>query len=345
MVKLFHEQLSLNITGEMRKTLIFALLMAHSIVGFTQELPDNFSEFTIRSASDNLPISVLTAGTATPPKAVVQLVHGMCEHKERYIAFMQYLTEKGYACVIHDHRGHGESVLFENDLGYFYSGGYRAMVEDVKMVTDYMKKQYPGLKLFLFGHSMGSMVVRSYTKLFDDEIDGLIVCGSPSYSAGSKFGKGIAKRIAKRKGEHFRSAKLQKLSFGSFNKKFPEATSPNAWVCSDKQIVEKYDADSKCNFVFTANGFRNLYELMGDAYSKNNWKTGQPDLPIWFISGQEDPCLISLSKFNKAVKRMRTVGYRNVDAKLYPNMRHEILNEIGKEEVWNDIATKLDSWR
>ena len=124
--------------------------------------------FTLQSAYDGLPMTVafLVPGgqnsePAAAPRAIVQLVHGMCEHKERYYPLMQYLVSKGFICVIHDHRGHGGSVRSADDLGYFYEGGYRAAVEDTHQVTQWAKENFPGLPLFLFGHSMGSMVVRS----------------------------------------------------------------------------------------------------------------------------------------------------------------------------------------
>ena len=136
-------------------------------------------KFTLESQSDGLCIAAACIAPEKPI-AAVQLVHGMCEHKERYYPLMDFLASKGFACVIHDHRGHGESIKDRDDLGYFYKGGYRAAVEDVRLVTMWAKNEFPGLELFLFGHSMGSLIVRTYTKSYDSLISGLIVCGSPS---------------------------------------------------------------------------------------------------------------------------------------------------------------------
>lgn len=105
---------------------------------------------TIKSVSDGLTIKVLSVfPEVQQPKAVLQIVHGMCEHKERYVPFMEYMASNGYACVIHDHRGHGETVHGADDLGYFYKGGYRAAVDDVLEVTLYAKKRFPGIPFFL----------------------------------------------------------------------------------------------------------------------------------------------------------------------------------------------------
>ena len=309
------------------------------------QLPTNFEETTLVSPSDSLELSVLIAYPETEPTAIVQLVHGMCEHKERYIPLMRFLSQYGYICVIHDHRGHGKSVRTTDDLGYFYAGGYVAMVDDTHAVTQFIKNRYADLPVYLFGHSMGSMVARSYTKRYDNELAGLIVCGSPSYNATNGIGKSIAKCDAKKHGDHYRSTQMQKLAFGTYNKSFGKVSSPNAWICSDTAVVAAYDASPLCNYIFTSNGFYNLFALMDDAYARNDWRLSNPKLPIWFISGEEDPCLISLRKFNHAVDNMKKVGYVNVTSQLYPHMRHEIVNELGKEHVWNDILNQLTNWQ
>lgn len=299
--------------------------------------------YKLTSKVDGLPLAVLVCRGEGEPNGVFQLVHGMCEHKERYIPFMEYLASKGYVCVIHDHRGHGESILSGEDLGYFYEGGWEAMVEDIRTVNAWAHEKWPGLPLVLFGHSMGSMAVRSYTKRYDDTIDFLFVCGCPSFNSGAAVGKFLAKAIGAVKGERHRPKLIQKIAFGSYARKFKGATSPNCWVCSDEEIVKAYDADPLCSYVFTANGFRNLFGVMQDCYSRKGWKMSRKELPVRFISGAEDPCLISPKAFDSAVENMRKVGYRDVTSHLYPSMRHEILNEKGKEKVWEDIVKETEN--
>ena len=294
------------------------------------------------SPADGLEISILTCLPGTGPeksgtKGIVQLVHGMCEHKERYIPFMEFLADNGYTSVIHDHRGHGESVRSSEDLGYFYEGGYTAMIDDIRAVTGMTEQELPGLPLILFGHSMGSMAVRSYAKRYDGKLSALVVCGSPSYNPGLNAGRMLAKAYGMMAGRKSRPTVIQALAFGAFNRKFKDEKSGNAWICSDPEIVKAYDADPKCNFRFTADGFLNLFSLMEDAYSIKGWTPRNPGMPILFISGEDDPCMVSPGKFRKAVDRMKQAGYRDVTAKTYHGMRHEILNETGKEEVWNDV--------
>ncbi|MGN0188599.1 MAG: alpha/beta fold hydrolase [Candidatus Cryptobacteroides sp.] len=299
---------------------------------------------TIKSVSDGLTIKVLSVlPEREAPKAVLQIVHGMCEHKERYVPFMEYMASEGYACVIHDHRGHGETVHSADDLGYFYKGGFRAAVDDALEVTRYTKKRFPGIPFFLFGHSMGSMIVRSYAKRYDSELSGLIVCGSPSENPAAGLGKVLASVVGFFGGGRCRPALLQKIAFGAFNRGIDRPHSPNAWICTDEEVVRTYDNDPLCNFRFTANGFRNLFALMQDCYSPDGWRMASPSMPVLFIAGEEDPCIAGLEKFGKAVDSMRKAGYTCVSSRTYPGMRHEILNEKDKATVWQDVLEWLDS--
>lgn len=298
-----------------------------------------FRKEKIASPSDGLALSIIICEPMTAPKGIVQIVHGMCEHKERYIPFMEFLAANGFASVIHDHRGHGESVRSAEDLGYFYKGGFTAMVDDIKAVMERMRMEHPDLPLILLGHSMGSMAVRSFAKRYDNLLSGLIVCGSPSRNSGAPVGRLIARLYALIAGKKCRPRLIQRLAFGSFNRRFRHEGSPNAWVCSDPEIVLNYDQDPLCNFQFTADGFINLFSLMQDAYSTSGWHPSRPDMPVLFISGEDDPCLLDRRRFDEAVRTMRRAGYTDVQSRLYTSMRHEILNETGKETVWHDILT------
>ncbi|MCR4824708.1 MAG: lysophospholipase [Bacteroidales bacterium] len=298
-------------------------------------------EMTLPASADGLALAMLVSTPETDPRGVVQLVHGMCEHKERYIPFMEFLTEKGYVCVIHDHRGHGASVKSPEDLGYLYEGGWEAMVEDVRVVSDWIRRQWPGLDYTLFGHSMGSMVVRSFAKRYDDRLDRLFVCGCPSDNPAKGAGKMLASLYGRLRGWHYRPKLLQKMSFGSFNKPFEQEGWPAAWVCSDPELLEAYHKDPLCAYQFTANGFYHLMGLMQDCYSAKGWKMSRPGMPVYFISGAEDPCRVSDQALEQAVELMRRVGYKQVELKLYPGMRHEILNEKDKQTVWDDILARM----
>ena len=150
---------------------------------------------SVMSRFDSLPIHYMVV-MPERPKAVVQIVHGMCEYKERYTEFMRYLGAHGYATVIHDHRGHGESVKSKEDYGFFYSGGYRAMIDDINTVNEQIHGDFPGLPLFLLGHSMGALAVTSYLKRCPECIDGLVACGNPSYNNAAPVAKRLVRSMA-----------------------------------------------------------------------------------------------------------------------------------------------------
>lgn len=302
-------------------------------------------EFTLQSKYDNLALScaeyAAEGGTQTNAKGVVQIVHGMCEYKERYEGFIDYLTQNGYIVFAHDHRGHGGSVTANENLGYFGDKKGEAIVDDAALVTDEIRRLYPGLSVTLFGHSMGSLVVRAYIQKYEEKIDKLIVCGSPSKNSLAGFGLMLNGVISAFRGEKYRSRLMANASTGGGDDKFP-GEGKNAWLTRDKTVVEKYNADEKCNFVFSCNGFSNLLHLVKNAYKKKKYPAKHSDLPIFFMAGADDPVIGSEKKWLAAQQFLRDVGYKNVTGKSYPKMRHEILNELGKEEVYADALAFIE---
>ncbi len=302
-------------------------------------------EFTLQSKYDNLALSCAEYAaegvTQTNAKGVVQIVHGMCEYKERYEGFIDYLTRNGYIVFAHDHRGHGGSVTANENLGYFGDKKGEAIVDDAALVTDEIRRLYPGLSVTLFGHSMGSLVVRAYIQKYEEKIDKLIVCGSPSKNSLAGFGLMLNGVISAFRGKKYRSRLMANASTGGGDDKFP-GEGKNAWLTRDKTVVEKYNADEKCNFVFSCNGFSNLLHLVKNAYKKKKYPAKHSDLPIFFMAGADDPVIGSEKKWLEAQQFLRDVGYKNVTGKSYPKMRHEILNELGKEEVYADALAFIE---
>lgn len=301
----------------------------------------HYKEFRFFSDVDNLEIDCMAVIPEGKIKGVVQLVHGMCEYKERYCDFMKYLAEKGFLCVIHDHRGHGKSVETDEDLGYFYEGGSEALVEDIHQLTEIVKEhlnQQTKMPYILLGHSMGSLAVRCYIKKYDKDIDKLIVVGSPSKPAGTAFGLKIAKMIDRIRGGHAHSKLLDYMVINSpYEKRFRSEGLLHAWVCSDREVVERYNQDSHCNYCFTVNGYLELIKLMRQTYDTEGWRVENPEMPILFLSGRDDPCNISPEQYGKSVRFLRDRGYRHVKAVLYREMRHEVLNEKDKKWVYKHI--------
>ena len=276
------------------------------------------------------------------PRAVTVLVHGMSEHKERYYPFMNYLSETGYATIIADTRGHGHSIPQE-DLGWFGKDGKELVIEDTISLINYAREYWPGLKLFLLGHSMGSMTVRCVLKRRPELIDGLMVVGSPSYNPATNAGIFLTKVIGFFRGERYRSTMLTAMMFGECIRRFKDEPIHNAWLSTNYDNVEEYNKDPLCGYKFTANGYRTVMELMAETYSPKGWVPAT-DIPVHFASGADDPFLNTPADFQKAVDYVRKNGYRHVSGNLYKGMRHEILNETNRELVWTDMKTLFDQW-
>lgn len=294
------------------------------------------------SEYDKLSLSLLFTEPETELKGVVQISHGMCEHKERYLPFMEFLAEHGYAAVIHDHRGHGESVRKQEELGYFYNGKNKAIVSDLHQVTEWTKKQFPGIPLYMLGHSMGTLVARNYLKDYDYELEKLILTGPPSKNSAVDIGIALAQLQKKIKGGMYRSKEIQGIAFGSYVHKFRAENKRSAWICSDSQVVEAYENSPLCGFTFTTDGFEGLFMLMKETYSARGWKLQKKALPILFLGGTEDACIGNGRKFVQELQFLKKLGYQNVTGKRYQGMRHEILNEKGKEEVYRNILAYLE---
>ena len=300
--------------------------------------------YTLKSEYDDLDISVLRIepDDKNEIKGIVQLVHGMNEYKERYIPFMEYLVEHGFLTIIHDHRGHGASVKSEEDLGYMYEGGYEALLEDIHAVTLDIKSYSDkltgkDLPFTLFGHSMGSMAVRCYIRKYDSEIDKLIVCGCPSKQAGMKAGLMLIRLFKALKGERKRDLFISSLVMGSYEKRFKNDGVAHAWINSDLEAVSVYNNNPLNNYCFTLNGFENLVRLTMLTYKNGGYAMNNPSLPIRFYSGADDPCAVNEKAFNAAISLLASQGYTDVSGKMYPGMRHEILNEPNHQMVYDEM--------
>lgn len=303
---------------------------------------------TIPSEQDGLLLSVLTVIPDGPVKGIFQLSHGMAENKERYLPLMEFIAARGFVCIIHDHRGHGASIRSENDLGYMYENGDTAIVRDLHQISLYAKTCYPQLPLYLMGHSMGSLVVRCYLQDYSQELAALIVCGSPSFNPAAGAAIHICNLLTGIYGDHHRSRMITNMAFGKFGQNFPEKEE-NSWLSANAENVKAYNASPLCGFIFTTNGYHALFRLVQRTYSQKDWdaarsrQTLNTSLPIFFIAGEADPCITNPDKFREAVGFLQKQGFTEISHKLYRGMRHEIANETGKEEVWNDIADFLDS--
>lgn len=296
-------------------------------------------EGTFLSSDGVTKIHVVTWLPKGETLGVLQLCHGMVEHILRYDDFADYMTKKGFVVVGHDHLGHGQSVVSEELHGFFQEKrGNECMIRDIHRVRQTTQRKYAELPYFLLGHSMGSFLVRQYVQLHGDGLTGLIAVGTGYFSpVALKFGQILSRALAARHGWKYHSILMDGLIFGSYNKRFCPNKTQKDWICSDEAVVEKYIQDPLCNFNFTVNGYYHMIRGISFVQKMKHVKRIPKDLPIYLTSGEQDP----VGDFGKGVcivmDQYHQAGVKNVSCKLYAKGRHEILNEVNKQDVYEDI--------
>lgn len=276
-------------------------------------------------------------------RGIVQISHGMCEYFTRYTAFAKYLCSLGYIVCGNDHLGHGSSVPPSGTLGFFgHHHGWSVLIDDVAKLTDKMKKRWPNLPYFLLGHSMGSMVARLYLTRYGQKIDGCILSGSPASHTVTPLAIQIANSIIRTHGPLYRSCMLNNLVFGRYNAHIPNCQSPFDWLTRDRTVVSLYQSDAKCNFIFTAAGFRDLFYLEQNCNRMQSIKKTPVNMPLLFVSGDADPTGNYGLGVRKIAAAYHAAGCRDLDVIFYKGSRHEVLNELNKEQVYGDVSRWLE---
>ena len=277
-------------------------------------------------------------------RAMLQISHGMCEYVERYEPFIEYITEKGILVFGNDHLGHKGSVKSKEDLGYMgHSGGWKCMYEDVHTLSKMMRKKYPQLQLFLFGHSMGSFIARSALANFASDYDGAIICRTSGANSMAEIGLKLVRLVRRIRGERVRSVFLTKMLFGKYNSRYKNVKNGYEWLSRDENVVKKYMEDEDCMFVFTAAGYEDLLNVLCYVSSDNWYNLIPEELPLFIISGDMDPVGTWGDGVREVDEKLRSKERADYKMKLYPDMRHEILNETGKEEVYRDILDWIEA--
>lgn len=278
-------------------------------------------------------------------KAILQLSHGMCEYVGRYEEFADFLAGKGILLCGNDHLGHGRSISSIDKLGYFArEDGWTFPSKDLYLFTCIIKRIYHNIPYFLFGHSMGSFFARKYLAEFGDELDGAIISGTSGGEFFSPIGKLITKYVILTKGEKFRSEQLENMLFSTYNNKIQDNSTKFDWLTRDKEIVDKYVKDKKCNFIFTARGFLDLITIL-QYVSRRSWiENLATNLPILLISGDCDPVGGYGDGVKKLYNKLISADIK-AELKIFEGGRHEIINETNREEVYqyvyNWICEKL----
>lgn len=266
----------------------------------------------------------------------------MAEHGARYGLFAERLNEAGYIVVADDHRGFGKSAIDETYLGHLDGEtGFQNMIQDEVVVRTYLKETYPGLSYFIFAHSMGSFVIRTF--MAQHQVDGVILSGSGLQPIPLlKMGQIITKQRVK-KDEMKRSGFLNKLAFWGYNKPFNE-NHRFSWLSRDVAIYEAYEKDPFCGPVVGTSGFfHNLFEAVKISQQKETVESVPKDLPILLLSGSDDPVGHFGKDTPKIALALEAAGVEDVTYKIYEDARHELVNELCKETVFKDVIAWLNT--
>ena len=281
---------------------------------------------------------------SSKPRCILQISHGMIEHIERYDEFASYLTSKGILVIGNDHLGHGRSVNSPEELGYFNAeDGSKTVVDDLHTITLFAKEAFPNVPYFLLGHSMGSFLARRYLMTYGNELDGAIIMGTGQFPPlAVKCGLAILALLKKIKGDTYRSKTLSNLGFGSYNNAFKPTRTTHDWLSKNTESIDRYLADPLCTFLFTLNGYETLLNTFGFIGDKKNIAKLPKHLPLFFVAGEDDPVGGQGKMVIKIYETYRDSGITDISLKLYPNDRHEILNELDRFTVYSDIYEWLE---
>jgi len=276
------------------------------------------------------------------PKGVIQIVHGMTSHMQRYLDFGEELNRRGYIAYGDDHRPHGETAGLAN-LGKAGKNNFVENVRDEIAITKMLKKRY-GLPVQLFAHSYGSFLAQSYITLEPGLIDGLILSGS-AHMGGARlaFGKALTALQRLQLKMDAPNKLLFNMTFVKNNKRFPGETLENCWLNRDPAMVELYNKDPYCNFLMTHGFYYSMMRGLSDAYKKVSLRNISKDLPVLVMSGSLDPLGNNGIKVKKLYEMYRSLGLANVKIKIYEGVRHELTSDPDKETILQDMTDFFDT--
>lgn len=292
-------------------------------------------------ARDGYPLSIHVFD-AKQPTAVIQLIHGMEEHQERYENFIHFLTQNGYCVVSSNLRGHGKNAPV---LGHFKNyGGCVELVKDQIQIRRMIAKLYPELPVYLFAHSMGSIIARVLLQTQSKRYEKVVLSGYPCFRKGVVVGLPLASLIAKCKSPTYKSWFLERISIGVFNNRIENANTPFDWLTRDKKHIEKFIDDSLCGIGFSCAAFHDLYRLLIRMHHSQNYRNVNKEMSILMVSGEKDPCTGGEKGTWDSYSTLVKAGFpkENISCITYPEMRHEVLNEINHFKVYEDILDFYD---
>ena len=304
-----------------------------------------FRDFYFNSSTGKNKIHARMCTPDAEPKAIVQIIHGIAEYIDRYDDFMTFLAKNGFIAVGTDHLGHGKSIEKEDQRGFFaYENGWDYAVRDEEVLRLAMRENYPELPIIVFGHSMGSFLARTLIIRYPEAYNAAVISGTGNQGAALvNSGLFMGNLITGLMGAHHYSKLLNNLAFGSYNKIYENPKTDYDWLSRDEANVQKYIDDPLCGFIPSCSLFRDMMTGVKFITNKKNLTEMNKDMPVYFMSGSMDPVGECGKGVEKAYNNFIEAGMNDVSIKLYPEGRHEMLNEINKKEVYSDVLAWLNS--
>ena len=277
------------------------------------------------------------------PVGVVQISHGMIEHVGHYVELITRMNDAGISVYANDHLGHGKTAEDGGEYGVFGKRGAREfVVRDLHAVTEKAKAENPELPFILLGHSMGSFLVRLYAARWGGELDGLVILGTGGPNPMLPAAKTLGALSSWLLGAKHQAKTIEKLTFGAYNSRYEKGAPRDAWITRDRETLDRFKDDPASHFTFTAGAFRELFSMTGEINSKKWAKSIPGDLPILLASGDMDPVGGWGKGVTKVAKMLEDAGCEKMTFKLYPGFRHELHNEIGRDEFYRDLFAWIE---
>jgi len=277
------------------------------------------------------------------PRGVVQIVHGVAEHIGRYDPAARFLASRGYLVCGEDHLGHG--LTAGGKFGYFGpKNGWDLVARDVRRLRELAGEKHPGLPFVILGHSMGSFLTRTYLIRWPGTVDAAVLSGTGQEPASAvAFGKTLSGALCRTRGPDYVSKMVNDLSLGAYNKAFRPNRTPSDWLSRDEAMVDQALADPLCGFTPTVGMFRDMMGGLQFIADRGSLARMDKDTPVYFLSGDRDPVGAMGKGVRKVADLFRSAGCRDVTVKLYPGGRHEMFNEINRQEVFEDLLAWIES--
>ncbi|MEJ2445314.1 MAG: alpha/beta hydrolase [Exilibacterium sp.] len=290
-------------------------------------------------SEDGIQLFVRSWPSRSTAKAVVQVVHGMSEHCLRYARFAEFLNNHNIAVIAHDQRGHGKTATNETMGLFSETGGWEKVIGDVDRVRQFIDNEHPQLPVILLGHSMGSFIVQSYLINYRPSLAACLLSGSNFNTPPTlKALRQIARFERWRQGKTGHSRLINWLSFGTFNNAFKPNRTKSDWLSKDEHQVDLYVNDPLCGQKACNQLWIDLVEGLLEIAEQKNLQRIPSTLPIFIFGGENDPVSAG-NRLTLLAEKLKQAGIKTVDLKVYPNGRHEMLNETNCAQVYEDLST------